>query len=77
MKINFAKQNNHFPVGFALLAAVLFGLNAPLSKLLLQEIPPLFMAGFLYLYLGAGLGMALIQVCSMKCLTGLFSSPRF
>ena len=43
------------PVFYALLAAVLFGLNAPLSKLLLKDVHPLFMAAFLYL--GAGTGM--------------------
>ena len=30
------------PVFYALLAAVLFGLNAPLSKLLLKDVHPLF-----------------------------------
>lgn len=41
---------------YALLAAALYALNAPLSKLLLREaVPPAMMAAFLYL--GAGLGM--------------------
>ena len=39
----------------ALLAAALYALNAPVSKLLLAEIPPSMMAALLYL--GAGLGM--------------------
>ena len=39
----------------ALLAAVFYGLNTPLSKLLLQQLSPTFMAAFLYL--GAGLGV--------------------
>lgn len=43
------------PVLFALLAAGLFALNAPLSKLLLGSIDPLFLAALLYL--GAGAGM--------------------
>ena len=43
---------------FALLAAVLYALNAPFSKLLLEEVPPAVMAGLLYL--GAGIGMALV-----------------
>ena len=45
-------------VAFAVLAAALYALNAPVSKLLLQSVPPTMMAGFLYL--GAGLGMALM-----------------
>ena len=44
---------------FAVLAAVFYALNAPLSKVLLQDVPPAMMAAFLYL--GAGMGMALMQ----------------
>lgn len=47
-------------VVMALLAAVLYGISSPLSKLLLVEIPPLFMAALLYL--GAGLGMSLLEL---------------
>lgn len=43
-------------VFFAILAAALYALNSPLSKLLLQSVPPTMMAGFLYV--GAGAGMA-------------------
>lgn len=39
----------------AFLAAALYALNAPLSKLLLQDVSPTMMAAFLYL--GAGVGM--------------------
>jgi drug/metabolite transporter (DMT)-like permease len=42
------------------LAAVLFGLSAPLSKLLLKDIPPVALAGLLYL--GAFAGLALYAV---------------
>ncbi len=42
---------------FALLAAALYALNSPVSKLLLNRIPPTIMAGFLYL--GAGIGIFL------------------
>lgn len=40
---------------FAILAAALYALNAPVSKLLLQRVEPSMMAALLYL--GAGLGM--------------------
>lgn len=43
------------PIFFAILAAVLYALNSPLSKLLLQDVPPTMMAAFLYLGAGAGL----------------------
>lgn len=43
------------PIVYALLAAALFGASAPLSKMLLGDIEPLPLAGFLYL--GSGLGL--------------------
>lgn len=42
-------------VGMAILAALLYGISAPVSKLLLNELPPTLMAALLYL--GAGFGM--------------------
>lgn len=52
MKIN--------PIVFAVLAAALYALNSPLSKLLLSSVSPEIMAGFLYL--GAGIGMFVMHV---------------
>lgn len=49
------KNESFLPVSFALLAATLFGLNAPVAKLLLVNIPPMYMVSFLYL--GAGIGI--------------------
>ena len=42
-------------VGFALLAAVLFGVSAPFAKLLLRAASPQLLAGLLYLSSGVGL----------------------
>ena len=53
-------KNNRSAIFFALLAAALYALNAPLSKLLLQDAPPAMMAAFLYL--GAGLGMLIMSI---------------
>ena len=50
-------------VGFilqALLAALFFGASAPLSKLLLGDVPPVLMAAFLYL--GSGTGISLVKL---------------
>lgn len=44
----------------AVLAAVLFGICSPVSKLLLADLSPTFMASLLYL--GAGAGMLLVQL---------------
>lgn len=44
-------------ISYALLAAVFYAINTPCSKLLLQHVPATFMAGFLYLGAGTGIGM--------------------
>jgi len=44
---------------YAILAAVLYAINAPTSKILLTEIPSTLLAGLLYL--GAGIGMSLMK----------------
>lgn len=54
-------EGKGFRIGilFALLSAVLFGASTPLAKLLLGSASPWMMAGLLYL--GAGLGLALVH----------------
>ena len=47
-------------VGAALLAAALFGAGTPLAKALMGSVSPWMMAGLLYL--GSGLGLALLRV---------------
>lgn len=47
-------------ISLAILAAVLYALNSPLSKILLDYMPPTLMAGFLYI--GAGIGMGIIAL---------------
>jgi len=44
----------------ALLAALFFGASAPVSKLLLGDVPPVLMAAFLYL--GSGTGISLVKL---------------
>ena len=47
------------PILKALIAALAFGVSAPLAKLLLAVVPPLFLAGLLYL--GAGVFLGLVR----------------
>lgn len=49
---------------FAILAAALYAVSSPVSKLLLKEIPPTLMASFLYL--GAGLGMSVVDIIKQR-----------
>ena len=46
-------------VGFAVAAAVLFGLSTPFSKMLLAQVEPSLLAGLLYL--GSGLGLLVLS----------------
>jgi len=46
-------------IGFAIMAAALYGISAPVSKLLLKELSPTLMAALLYL--GAGIGMLFVN----------------
>lgn len=52
------KSSQKTGIFFAFLAAALYAMNAPLSKLFLESVPPRIMAALLYL--GAGLGMAIV-----------------
>ena len=45
---------------FAILAAVFYAINVPFSKQLLQDVPPTFMASFLYF--GAGIGVGIMHL---------------
>lgn len=49
---------------FAILAAALYAINIPISKILLNQVSPTMMAAFLYL--GAGLGLFLYQLLTRK-----------
>lgn len=51
-------KNTARGIALAVLAAALYAINAPFSKLLLQHVPATLMAGFLYV--GAGIGMFII-----------------
>lgn len=49
---------------FAVLAAALYAINIPISKLLLNNVEPTMMAS--YLYLGAGLGIGIVFLITKK-----------
>lgn len=58
------KNNKIKAIISALLAAVLFAISTPLSKKLMENIPPTFMAAFLYL--GAGVGVGIMYIFNYK-----------
>jgi len=57
-------KTKHTATAFAILAAALYAINIPLSKLLLNQVEPTMMASFLYL--GAGLGLFLYGLVSRE-----------
>ena len=58
---------------WAILAAGLYALNAPVSKLLLEEVPPTMMAALLYL--GAGIGLAVVRLVQRMTGKGKKETP--
>lgn len=57
---NMALSSQQFGAVLGLLAAVSFGVRAPLAKLLLADLSPQLLAGLLYL--GAGVALALYRL---------------
>ncbi len=58
------KSKHNKAIFQAVLAAALYALSMPFSKMLLQEVPPMMTAAFLYL--GAGVGMSIIGFIRSK-----------
>jgi len=65
-KISFMRITNQNikPIIYAFLAAVLYALSTPFSKLLLDRLNPTLLAGLLYL--GAGIGMGFVKLIQPK-----------
>lgn len=61
-------ENKKKAILFAILAAVFYALNVPFSKQLLCIVPPTFMASFLYL--GAGIGVGILYLIRRNKDTG-------
>lgn len=57
-------NKQHSATTFAILAAALYALNVPFSKILLQHTSPTMMAAFLYL--GAGLGLLACRLVGQR-----------
>lgn len=64
MKSNWRKRKNARAMLYALLAAVFYAANVPVSKVLLKKVEPTFMAALLYL--GAGIGIGILSLLRKK-----------
>ena len=58
------KKEKLIAILFAILAAILYALNIPVSKMLLKDVPPTMMAS--YLYLGTGVGVGILFLITNK-----------
>lgn len=58
------KKQQTSAIFLAVLAAALYAISTPFSKLLLSHVPPTMMASLLYL--GAGIGMALLSLFKIR-----------
>lgn len=58
------KNKSVVAVIYALLAAMFYALNTPFSKILLDDVPATFMAAFLYM--GAGLGIGIMYLFHIR-----------
>ncbi|MBQ6699343.1 MAG: EamA family transporter, partial [Oscillospiraceae bacterium] len=54
------KRSSGYGIFLAVLAAALYAINAPFSKILLDFVPPTMMVGLLYI--GAGIGMGAVAL---------------
>ncbi len=54
------KHNQNIAILLAILAAALYAISTPISKVMLQVVPPTMVAAFLYL--GAGIGVGTMMV---------------
>ena len=55
-------MNNKRAIRYAILAALLYAISTPFSKILMEKLSPALLAGLLYL--GAGAGMSVVQCFS-------------
>lgn len=62
-------------IAFAILAASLYAINIPFSKLLLLHIPPTMLAGLLYLGAGIGMGIVFLSAPSRRAMLGRNDLP--
>ena len=58
------KNKSVAAVVYALLAAIFYAINTPFSKTLLNDVPATFMAAFLYM--GAGFGIGIMYLFHVK-----------
>lgn len=74
MTLGDESMRNRKAVIYAVMAALLYAISAPISKILLDEIQPTMLAALLYL--GAGIGLWIVQWIQARVDPARLSPPR-
>ena len=60
------KDKNFIAILLAILAAALYAISTPVSKMMLQTVAPTMVAAFLYLGAGIGMGAMMLVACTKR-----------
>ena len=70
------KKSQRVAILLAILAAALYAISTPVSKVMLQVVPPTMVAAFLYLGAGIGVGTLMFTAASLIMAVGCWIAAK-
>ena len=70
------KKSQRVAILLAILAAALYAVSTPVSKVMLQVVPPTMVAAFLYLGAGIGVGTMMFTAASLIMAVGCWIAAK-
>jgi len=70
------KKSQRVAILLAILAAALYAISTPVSKVMLQVVPPTMIAAFLYLGAGIGVGTLMFTAASLIIAVGCWIAAK-
>ena len=70
------KKSQRVAILLAILAAALYAISTPVSKVMLQVVPPTMVAAFLYLGAGIGVGTLMFTAASLIMAVGCWIATK-
>ena len=70
------KKSQRVAILLAILAAALYAISTPVSKVMLQVVPPTMIAAFLYLGAGIGVGTLMFTAASLIMAVGCWIATK-
>ncbi len=70
------KKSQRVAILLAILAAALYAISTPVSKVMLQVVPPTMIAAFLYLGAGIGVGTLMFTAASLIMAVGCWIAAK-